>query len=231
MGTNTHLKFIKVKKSFPLGSNRLIKVINIDAFEVEKGVQMVVHGASGVGKTTFLNLISGIIRPDSGELIIDGINFSTLPEAEKDSFRAKNIGYIFQDFNLLSAFSALENVLLALYFSGHKKDGGKHALEILKRVGLENRLENFANQLSFGEQQRVAIARALVNSPNLVLADEPTASLDYKNGAKVLSLLKEICLEKKATLIVVSHEKWVRDEFEKAIDFRSINCPESTEAI
>src|SRR5262249_22738548 len=153
-----------------------------------------------------LNLIAGILLPDEGEILVNGIDPTKLSEAARDQFRATNIGYVFQSFNLLQGFTALENVLLGQMFGGG--NGSKdRAIQLLKSVGLEHRLHHKPRALSVGEQQRVAIARALVNAPPLVLADEPTGSLDATNGAAVLELLRQVCADGKHTLLMVTHDQ------------------------
>jgi len=154
--------------------------------------------------------------PDHGEIVVNGTNPASLSEAARDRFRAANIGYVFQSFNLLQGFTALENVLLGQMFGGGN-GGSDRARELLKNVGLEHRLHHKPRALSVGEQQRVAIARALVNAPPLVLADEPTGSLDSKNGAAVLELLRQVCADGKHTLLLVTHDPQVMNNFEKIV--------------
>src|SRR6185503_15331563 len=145
------------------------------------GAQLALRGESGSGKTTFLNLIAGILAPDSGRVMIDEAEMTALTEPRRDRLRAAKLGYIFQTFNLLQGFTVLENVMLGMSFGPRGADRA-HAREILKRVGLGERLHHFPRQLSTGQQQRVAVARALVNRPKLVLADEPTGNLDRRNA-------------------------------------------------
>jgi putative ABC transport system ATP-binding protein len=154
--------------------------------------------------------------PDGGEIVVNGVDPTKLSEAARDRFRAANIGYVFQSFNLLQGFTALENVLLGQMFGGGH-GGADRAVELLKKVGLEHRLHHKPRALSVGEQQRVAIARALANAPPLVLADEPTGSLDTKNGAAVLGLLRQICGDGGHTLLLVTHDPQVMSSFEKVV--------------
>ena len=157
------LSIKELRKSYAEPGGRRINILNVESFEMGDGEQVVLIGSSGGGKTTLLNTISGITTPDSGSVVIDGTDVTRLPEPGRDRFRALKIGFVFQTFNLLPAFSALENVLLGMSFSGQKADR-PHAKELLKRVGLEHRLEHKPSALSVGEQQRVAVARALALS-------------------------------------------------------------------
>jgi putative ABC transport system ATP-binding protein len=210
------LQLRNLRKSYRDGSGNLLEVIHLRQFELNAGEQTVLVGQSGSGKSTLLNLIAGILLPDEGEIVVNGTDPTKLSEAARDRFRAANIGYVFQSFNLLQGFTALENVLLGQMFGGGG-GGEDRAIELLKKVGLEHRLHHKPRALSVGEQQRVAIARALANAPPLVLADEPTGSLDTKNGAAVLSLLRQICADGRHTLLLVTHDPQVMSSFEKVV--------------
>jgi putative ABC transport system ATP-binding protein len=213
---NEVLTLRNISKRFREADGNLLEVIRLRQFELGSGEQMVLVGESGSGKSTLLNLIAGILLPDEGEIVVNGTNPTRLSEAARDRFRAVNIGYVFQSFNLLQGFTALENVLLGQMFGGGKTDPDR-AIHLLKSVGLEHRLHHKPRALSVGEQQRVAIARALANAPPLVLADEPTGSLDAKNGAAVLELLRRVCTEGKHTLLLVTHDPQVMKSFEKVV--------------
>jgi putative ABC transport system ATP-binding protein len=213
---NAVLTLRDVRKSYREADGNLLEVIRLRQFELGAGEQAVLVGQSGSGKSTLLNLIAGILLPDAGEIVVNGTGVPTLSEAARDRFRAANIGYVFQSFNLLQGFTALENVLLGQMF-GTGNGGADRATQLLKSVGLEHRLHHRPRALSVGEQQRVAIARALVNAPPLVLADEPTGSLDAKNGAAVLELLRQICADGKHTLLLVTHDPAVMKSFEKVV--------------
>jgi putative ABC transport system ATP-binding protein len=213
---NEVLSLRNVSKSFRKADGNLLEVISLRQFELGAGEQAVLVGESGSGKSTLLNLIAGILLPDEGEIVVNGTDPTKLSEAARDRFRAANIGYVFQSFNLLQGFTALENVLLGQMFGGGN-GGADRAVQLLKSVGLEHRLHHKPRALSVGEQQRVAIARALVNAPPLVLADEPTGSLDAKNGMAVLELLRRICTEGKHTLLLVTHDPQVMKSFEKVV--------------
>lgn len=186
------------------------------SLEIARGEIVGLVGQSGSGKSTLLNLIAGILLPDEGEILVNSTNPTQLSEAARDRFRAANIGYVFQSFNLLQGFTALENVLLGQMFGGGN-GGTDRAVQLLNNVGLGHRLHHKPRALSVGEQQRVAIARALVNAPTLVLADEPTGSLDSKNGTAVLELLRRVCTEGKHTLLLVTHDPHVMERFEKVV--------------
>jgi putative ABC transport system ATP-binding protein len=213
---NEVLSLRNLRKSYREADGNLLEVIRLREFVLGPGEQTALVGHSGSGKSTLLNLIAGILLPDEGEILVNGTDPTKLGEAARDRFRAANIGYVFQSFNLLQGFTALENVLLGQMF-GNGNGGADRAAQLLKSVGLEHRLHHKPRALSVGEQQRVAIARALVNAPPLVLADEPTGSLDSKNGAAVLELLRQICADGKHTLLLVTHEPDVMSSFQKVV--------------
>jgi putative ABC transport system ATP-binding protein len=213
---NEVLTLRNISKRFREADGNLLEVIRLRQFELGAGEQTVLVGESGSGKSTLLNLIAGILLPDEGEIVVNGTDPTKLSEAARDRFRAANIGYVFQSFNLLQGFTALENVLLGQMFGGGNTDADR-AIHLLKSVGLEHRLHHKPRALSVGEQQRVAIARALANAPPLVLADEPTGSLDARNGMAVLELLRRVCTEGKHTLLLVTHDPQVMKSFEKVV--------------
>jgi len=216
------LSVSNVKKSFRLPDGSPLPILDVPKFEVAAGEQMVLAGRSGGGKTTLLHVIAGITKPDSGSVKIAGTEITTLAEVGRDRFRAQNIGYIFQTFNLLPGFTALENVLLGMSFSGLKVDETR-AKQLLDRVGLGKRLTHRPVMLSVGEQQRVAVARALVNKPKLLLADEPTASIDARNQQQVLDLIRETCREENVALVLVTHSPQVAEQFGRIERLEEIN--------
>jgi ABC-type lipoprotein export system ATPase subunit len=183
---------------------------------------MVLVGRSGCGKTTLLHVIAGISRPDSGSIRLDGVEVSSLSESGRDRYRAAKLGYVFQTFNLLPAFTALENVLLGMTFAGGRRDPGR-AKHLLERVGLAHREQHRPRQLSVGEQQRVAVARALANRPKLLLADEPTANVDPANQQKIIDLICETCREEQIALIMVTHSQEVAKQFTRVDRLEEIN--------
>jgi putative ABC transport system ATP-binding protein len=182
-------------------------------------------GVSGSGKTTFLNLISGIVKADAGSIRIDGTELTSLSESKRDRLRATTLGCVYQSFNLLQGYTCLENVLLAMSFGAGRDKA--FATALLRRVGLSHRLDYSPRQLSVGQQQRVAVARALANRPRLVLADEPTGNLDPINAKETLSLLIETCAEQGAALLLVSHDPAILDRFDRTEEFSLINRPAS----
>lgn len=186
-----------------------VTVLKIERFHVAAGSITALVGPSGSGKTTLLHLIAGILSPTHGRVVVEGVNIPDLPGAERDRFRADHLGYIFQTFNLLPALTALENVMVPMMFSSliPKPKQRARAKELLERMGLGHRLHHRPFQLSHGEQQRVAIARALANRPRIVLADEPSASLDPKTARTVMDLLLNTCRELETTLFVVTHDR------------------------
>ena len=209
------------------GSSRH-RVVEIGDFLLEPGEHLALRGESGSGKTTFLNLIAGILAPDSGSIQLDGREVTALGEAGRDRLRAETIGYIFQTFNLLQGHTVLENVELGMAF-GRGVDRS-HAIELLRRVGLGDKHGHFPGQLSTGQQQRVAVARALANRPKLVLADEPTGNLDRRHGRESLELIREVCREEGAALLLVSHDERVLAQFEQMKDFAFLNRALATAA-
>jgi putative ABC transport system ATP-binding protein len=199
-------------------------VLDIESFSLRDAEQVVLVGESGGGKSTLLNVISGITVPDSGTVTIDGVNVTGLSEVARDRFRAQRIGFVFQTFNLLPAFSALENVLLGMSFSG-RRSNRQRARELLERVGLGQRLSHRPGQLSVGEQQRVAVARALANSPTLLLADEPTANVDVRHQDVILTMIRETCAEQKVALLMVTHSLDVSRTFDRVEEISKLNRP------
>ncbi len=177
-------------------------------------------GPSGCGKSTLLNLISGLLRPDKGKIIVNGVELTKLSEVRLDHFRGENIGFVFQTFNLLPPFTALQNVVLGMRFSDTIPSSiwKNHATHLLERVGLGNRLHNKPSELSVGEQQRVAIARAVANKQKLIVADEPTGSLDPKTANSVMELLIELCEEQSLTLLLVTHDRNIADRLPEIYD-------------
>ena len=225
----TLLRLSGLKKSFPVPEGGRRAIIDVPQFSLGAGEQAALRGESGSGKTTFLNLIAGILSPDEGSILVDGTDMAALSESRRDRVRAAGIGYIFQTFNLLQGYSCLENVLLGMTFGGRADKGQAKAL--LDRVGLSHRLGHYPRQLSSGQQQRVAVARALAKRPRLVLADEPTGNLDHGNAREALRLIRETCQENGAALLLVSHDPEVLGAFPNVRDFANLNlCLKETAA-
>ncbi len=215
------LEISNLIKNYRSPEGGLQRVLDVPEFTLEEGQQLALRGASGTGKTTFLNCIAGILYPDKGVIRLNGQDMADGSESRRDWLRAQNIGYIFQTFNLLQGYTCMENVLLGMSF-GHGANRDT-AVKLLKRVGLGDRLSYRPSQLSVGQQQRVAVARALANHPKLVLADEPTGNLDPQNASESMRLIREVCEENEATLLLVSHDQSLLDQFEKCLDLAEIN--------
>lgn len=184
------------------------------SFEIEEGEFVVILGPSGAGKSTLLNILGGMDSATSGSVNVFGKEIVGLDEKDLTEYRRQDIGFVFQFYNLIPNLSVLENVELANQIVKKSKD----ALEILKLVGLENRVNNFPSQISGGEQQRVAIARAIAKNPKILLCDEPTGALDYKTGKNILKILKEYCKNEKKTIIVITHNSSIAQTADKVIE-------------
>ena len=221
------LKIEQLKKSFTTPSGNKLPVIDVHSFSLNEGEFYGMHGESGSGKTTFLHMIAGILRPDSGLIELQGRDVGKMSISERDALRATQIGYVFQSFNLLQGFSCLENLEIAMSFSGNLNTD--IAVELLGRVGLEERMSYYPHQLSVGQQQRVALARAMVNHPKLILADEPTGNLDPANAEIAMVLLRDLCEEQNITLLVVSHDSKIIESFNQKLSWEEINNISNTE--
>ncbi len=203
------ISFIQIQaltKSFQEGDLTRMVLQNAN-LEIASGEFLAILGKSGSGKSTLLNLISGIDRSDQGTICIDGQDLTAMNENQRTLFRRKNIGFIFQFFNLIPTLTVWENVILPLELTGKSNGAAKRAVALLEDVELLDRRQTFPDRLSGGEQQRVAIARALVNDPMLVLADEPTGNLDEETGKQVLSLLDRLTRQAGRNLILVTHNR------------------------
>ncbi|NUQ63382.1 MAG: ABC transporter ATP-binding protein [Pirellulales bacterium] len=221
--SSSEVLFLKgIRKSFREPDGGRLPILAIDDYHVEAGEQVVVVGRSGCGKTTLLHVIAGISRPDAGRVKVDGWDITVFTESECDKFRAERIGYVFQTFNLLPGFTALENVLLAMKFGRRRPDKAR-ARHLLERVGLGHRMTHRPPMLSVGEQQRVAVARALANQPRLLLADEPTANVDSGNQQQIVDLLRETCREENVALVMVTHAPEVSGQFDRVDHLEQFN--------
>ncbi len=187
------------------------------SFDIEKGEFVVITGASGAGKTTILNLLGGMDSCDEGEIIVDGNDIAKFKSKELTAYRRYDIGFVFQFYNLVQNLTARENVELAAQICRESLD----AADILKQVGLAERMDNFPAQLSGGEQQRVSIARALAKSPKLLLCDEPTGALDYNTGKTILKLLQDTCREKGMTVLVITHNQAITPMADRVIKIKN----------
>lgn len=198
------LKINGLEKTYTSGSKHLTVLQNIN-FDVEKGQTFSIIGPSGSGKTTLLGLCAGLDTPNAGNVELCGHDLNTLNEDQRAQLRNKEVGFIFQNFQLLPTLTAVENVSVPLELQG-AKHAAKRGMELLDQVGLADRFHHYPSQLSGGEQQRVALARAFSNSPSILFADEPTGNLDEETGEKVIKLLFDLNKASKTTLVIVSHD-------------------------
>ena len=205
-----------VTKTYHVGDTT-INAVNDLSFEVEEGKFCIVLGPSGSGKTTALNLIGGMDRADAGELLIDGKNLTQFDNRKLCDYRRNDVGFVFQFYNLMPNLTAKENVELSTEMC---KDAFSPE-EILAKVGLGERMNNFPAQLSGGEQQRVSIARALAKNPKIILCDEPTGALDYETGKKILKLLRDMCHDQGKTIIIVTHNSAIKDMADEVVNIKN----------
>jgi len=215
------LELSDVTKAYPTPEGGLNVVLDVPSLQLAEGEHVALEGASGSGKTTLLHIIAGILTPDSGSVSLAGHELTSLTESKVDRVRAKHIGYVFQTFNLLQGYTALENVLLGMAFGSGQNVDRAHAL--LGRVGIADKASHLPSQLSVGQQQRVAIARAVANRPSLLLADEPTGNLDAEMAQTALTLLREACEEVGAAILLVSHDPAALGIFEERRSLADIN--------
>ena len=204
---NEIVKVTDLVKYYHVGEN-VVKAVDHTDLSIERGKFTSIVGRSGSGKSTLLQLIGGLDRPDSGEVIIDGKNIFELKSNQLAVFRRKKIGFIFQDFNLIPSLNVWENIVLPIGLDGRKVDEDK-VLDILDKIGLKEKRHAMPNTLSGGQKQRVAIARALASSPSIILADEPTGNLDSKTELEVMSILKRCVREYNQTLVMITHDEAV----------------------
>lgn len=210
------ISFQDVTKVYKIGDIEIRASDGVN-FEVEKGEFVVIVGPSGAGKTTILNLLGGMDQASSGKIMVDGQNIALYDDRQLTQYRRDDIGFVFQFYNLVQNLTALENVELASQISKDPLDEKM----ILKRVELENRMNNFPAQLSGGEQQRVAIARAIAKNPKLLLCDEPTGALDYLTGKAILALLREMCDKYNMTVIVITHNSALSSMADRVIHLKN----------
>lgn len=211
----SYIQLNEVSKKYRSGQSEIIANDKI-SFSLDEGRLLIIVGASGAGKTTLLNIIGGMEKASSGDILIDGKNLSKLNENELTKYRRDDVGFVFQHYNLIPNLTALENVELASEIS---KDSLK-ADEVLDQVGLSKREGNFPSQLSGGEQQRVAIARALAKNPKLLLCDEPTGALDYQTGKNILKLLQDASRNFNSTVIIITHNSLIKPMADEVIELK-----------
>ena len=212
----SYIELKNIRKVYKTGEIE-INAINDATFSIEKGELACILGPSGAGKTTCLNILGGMDDASSGELIVDGTDIVKLKGKDLIKYRRNDIGFVFQFYNLVQNLTALENVELAVQLCKDHLD----PKEILKSVGLEDRMDNFPSQLSGGEQQRVAIARAIAKNPKLLLCDEPTGALDYKTGKQILKLLEDVSRKNHMTVVIITHNSAIAPMADKVIKFKS----------
>jgi putative ABC transport system ATP-binding protein len=214
------VKVVEVQKTYKLGENQVQALRGVN-LELQKGEFVAFTGPSGSGKTTLLNLIGVLDKPTLGKIYVDGIDLTLLKEKDLTKLRRSTIGFIFQFYNLIPVLSAIENVELPMLIAGvTSKERETRAKELLKMVGLADRMNHRPDELSGGEQQRVAIVRALANKPSIVLADEPTGDLDSKTGKEVMNALRDLSNHEGATVIVVTHDPTVASMANKIFEMR-----------
>lgn len=221
---NSFVSLKDVKKIYHMGEVEIVAAAGID-FEVQKGEFAVVVGASGAGKTTVLNILGGMDTATEGSVLVDGQDIAGYSARQLTAYRRDDIGFVFQFYNLIPNLTALENVELALQICADPMD----AKEVMKEVGLGDRLDNFPAQLSGGEQQRVSIARALAKNPKLLLCDEPTGALDYNTGKSILKLLQDMCRNKGMTVILITHNSAIAPMADRVIKLKNGKVSEITE--
>ncbi|CAM3105462.1 ABC transporter ATP-binding protein [Streptobacillus ratti] len=217
----SYIKIENLKKKYIIGENEIIANNDIN-FEINKGEFVVILGSSGAGKSTLLNILGGMDIADSGNIFIDNKNIAKYTKEELTKYRRNDVGFVFQFYNLLPNLTAKENVELASELVKENID----VTEVLKDVGLENRMNNFPSQLSGGEQQRVSIARAIAKKPKILLCDEPTGALDFNTGKQVLNILSNLSLKKNVTVIVVTHNSEIAKIADKVIHMQDAKVKE-----
>ncbi|MBQ3921063.1 MAG: ABC transporter ATP-binding protein [Firmicutes bacterium] len=216
------VRFEGVSKIYRMGEVT-IKAVDDISFSISEGEFVVIVGPSGAGKTTLLNILGGMDSASSGKILVDGTEISSFDKRKLTAYRRYSVGFVFQFYNLVQNLTALENVELAAQICKDPLD----AAEVLREVGLSERMNNFPGQLSGGEQQRVAIARALAKSPKLLLCDEPTGALDYQTGKAILKLLQDTCRQKGVTVIVITHNSAITPMADRVIRIKNGKVAES----
>ena len=211
-----YIEFKNVCKQYKMGEVKINALENTN-FEIEKGELVVIVGPSGAGKTTTLNILGGMDSATSGEVIVDGKEVTKLKNKELIKYRREDIGFVFQFYNLVQNLTAKENVELATQICKESLN----PVEVLEKVGLKDRMNNFPSQLSGGEQQRVAIARAIAKNPKLLLCDEPTGALDYKTGKQILKLLQDTVRKENMTVLIITHNSAIAPMADKVIRFKN----------
>ena len=211
-----NVRLVGLTKHYKRGSE-IIRALEDVSLDIDKGEFIAVVGRSGSGKTTMLDLLGLLLKPTAGSLFIDDIDTSRLGDGERARVRAQKVGFVFQEYNLLSGLNVLENVMLPLRYVKNGKGGKERAAELLDRVGLSDRLKHRPAELSGGQMQRVAIARSMVNRPSLILLDEPTGAVDTETAQQLVDLLKRLNYEDKVTIVLVTHDLDVASQTKREI--------------
>jgi len=200
-----NVRLVELSKYYKRGSE-VIKAVDGVTLDIDKGEFIAVVGRSGSGKTTMLDLLGLLLKPTAGSLFIDDVDTAKLGDRDRAHMRALKVGFVFQEYNLLSGLNVLENVMLPLRYVKNGKDGKQRAVELIERVGLTDRIKHRPTELSGGQMQRVAIARSMVNRPSLILLDEPTGAVDTETAAQLVELLKRLNTEDQVTIVLVTHD-------------------------
>ena len=216
------IKVRDLRKTYRRGDEEVL-ACDVNDLIIGRGEQVALAGKSGLGKSTLLNIIAGLLLPDQGSVRVQDVEITNLSEKDRDRFRAQHIGMVFQTFNLLQPFTALENVMLgAVFGKGHGQDLREKSEQLLSRVDLKDRMHHRPNELSMGQAQRVAICRALINEPQLILADEPLGNQDKATGREVLQLLLEMAREGERTVVMVTHDPDSAAQMERVIELKDL---------
>jgi ABC-type lipoprotein export system ATPase subunit len=210
------IRLVQLTKFYKRGSE-VIRALDGVSLDIEKGEFISVVGRSGSGKTTMLDLLGLLLKPTSGSLFIDDVDTSKLGDRERAHMRASKVGFVFQEYNLLSGLNVLENVMLPLRYVKNGKLGKQRAIELIDRVGLSDRITHRSTELSGGQMQRVAIARSMVNRPSLILLDEPTGAVDTETAQQLVELLKRLNSEDQVTIVLVTHDTDIAAETRRQI--------------
>jgi putative ABC transport system ATP-binding protein len=216
------VQLVALTKHYRRGSE-IIKALDGVTLDIDKGEFVAVVGRSGSGKTTLLDLLGLLLKPTAGQLIIEGVETTRLSDRERAHMRAHKVGFVFQEYNLLSGLNVLENVMLPLRYVKNGSAGKQHAIELIDRVGLSDRIKHRPAELSGGQMQRVAIARSMVNGPSLILLDEPTGAVDTETAQQLVDLLKRLNREDRVTIVVVTHDTDIAAQAKRQIRLKDGN--------
>lgn len=216
------IKLKNVYKDYKIDRELTFQALKKINLTIKQGEFVSIMGPSGSGKSTLMHLIGLLDKPTKGKILIEDKDISTLSDDKLSSLRNEFVGFVFQQFNLINRYTVLENVILPTMYAGNdlKFNPTIKALELLKRVGIEEKKDSYPNKISGGQQQRVAIARALIMKPNLILADEPTGNIDTKTGDEIMRILKELNTKEKITIVLVTHEKDIANQTKRVVNIK-----------